>query len=63
MGVYQRDGRWMVYYNENGKRRDKSFGRGDEAKVKAEAFDRAMKQAVQVNRTVVEQDSTQKYCD
>ncbi|GAB6037713.1 hypothetical protein JCM15519_22720 [Fundidesulfovibrio butyratiphilus] len=43
MGVYQRDGRWMVYYNENGKRRDKSFGRGDEAKVKAEAFDRMMK--------------------
>ncbi|GAB6037868.1 hypothetical protein JCM15519_24270 [Fundidesulfovibrio butyratiphilus] len=62
MGVYQRDGRWMVYYNENGKRRDKSFGRGDEAKVKAEAFDRMMKQPVKANQIVVEQDSTQRHC-
>jgi integrase len=44
MGVYQRDGRWMVFYHENGKRRDKSFGRGDEAKAQAEAFDQAVKQ-------------------
>ncbi len=44
MGVYQRDGRWMVYWFEEGRRRDKSFGRGDEAKLQAEKFDRAAKQ-------------------
>jgi len=44
MGVYQRDGRWMVYYfDDQEKRRDKSFGRGDEAYSKAEAFDQAMR--------------------
>lgn len=44
MGVYQRDGRWMVFYrDESGKRRDKSFGRGEEAWQQAEAFDLAMK--------------------
>lgn len=39
MGIYQREGRWMVYYFENGKRRDKSFGRGEEARSQAEQFD------------------------
>jgi len=45
MGVYQRDERWMVYFHENGKRKDKSFGRGDEARLRAEAFDFAVRQA------------------
>lgn len=45
MGIYQRDGRWMVYYHDHGKRRDKSFGRGEEARLKAEIFDHATKQA------------------
>ena len=45
MGVYQRDGRYMVYWNENGKRHDKSFGRGDEARLRAEAFDLVIQQA------------------
>ena len=45
MGIYQRDERWMVYWHENGKRRDKSFGRGDEGQLKAEAFDLAIKHA------------------
>jgi len=44
MGVYQRDGRYMVYYLENGKRRDKSFGRGEDARAQAEAFDMSKKQ-------------------
>ncbi|MEL7639692.1 MAG: site-specific integrase [Solidesulfovibrio sp.] len=35
----------MVYYHEHGKRRDKSFGRGEEARLKAEVFDHATKQA------------------
>ena len=45
MGIYQRDERWMVYWHENGKRRDKSFGRGEEGQLKAEAFDLAIKLA------------------
>ena len=46
MGAYQRDGRWMVFYHdENGKRRDKAFGRGDDAQKQAETFDLAVKQA------------------
>ena len=45
MGVYQRDGRYMVYWHENGKRHDKSFGRGDEARLRAEAYDFAIQQA------------------
>jgi len=45
MGVYQRDGRFMVYWNENGKRHDKSFGRGDDARLRAEAFDHVIQQA------------------
>ena len=52
MGVYQRDGRFMVYWHENGKRRDKSFGRGDAAKVQAEAFDQAVRQAGEVGAPV-----------
>ncbi|GAB6037866.1 hypothetical protein JCM15519_24250 [Fundidesulfovibrio butyratiphilus] len=43
MGVYQRDGRWMVYYWENGKRKDRSFGRGAEAYKQATDFDTAIK--------------------
>jgi integrase len=46
MGVYQRDERWMVYYHDNGKRRDKSFGRGELGKAKAEAFERAIQEAL-----------------
>lgn len=46
MGVYQRDGRWMVYYtDENGKRRDKSFGRGENAYAEASSFDQNKKSA------------------
>lgn len=42
MGVYNRDGRWMVFYHdENGKRRDKSFGRGEDGCLKANDFDQA----------------------
>lgn len=44
MGVYQREGRWMVFYrDESGKRFDKSFGRGHEAQDKANKFDLAIK--------------------
>ena len=40
MSVYQRSERWMVYYHDDlGKRHDKSFGRGELGKTKAEAFD------------------------
>ena len=45
MGVYQRDGRFMVYWHEEGKRRDKSFGRGEVARLQAEAFDLAIQEA------------------
>ena len=45
MGVYQRDGRFMVYWHEEGKRRDKSFGRGEVARLQAEAFDLAIREA------------------
>ena len=46
MGVYQRDGRWMVFFSdENGKRRDKAFGRGEDAEKSAATFDLAVKQA------------------
>ncbi|KHK02911.1 tyrosine-type recombinase/integrase [Desulfovibrio sp. TomC] len=46
MGVYQRDGRWMVFYHdESGKRRDKSFGRGDNAYAQADAFNSAVIEA------------------
>ena len=46
MSVYERDGRWMVAYSdEHGKRKDKSFGRGDHAYQLAEQFDQAMKAA------------------
>lgn len=45
MSVHQHnDGRWIVVYKDaNGKRHDKSFGRGEDAQLEAEAFDRAMK--------------------
>ena len=43
MGVYNRNGRWMVYFWENGKRTDRSFGKGDEGNAKALAFDEACK--------------------
>lgn len=45
MGVYQRNGRWIVYYWENGKRRDRSFGRGDEGHSAAVVFDESFKSA------------------
>ena len=48
MSVYQRDGRYMVCFHENGKRHDKSFGRGEEARLRAEAFDLAVKRAKEV---------------
>ena len=45
MSVHQHnDGRWIVVYKDaNGKRHDKSFGRGDAARLEAENFDMAMK--------------------
>jgi len=45
MGVYQRNGRWMVYYWHNGKRHDRSFGRGDDAYDSAIEFDESFKTA------------------
>ena len=47
MGVYQRDSRWMVYWHVNGKRHDKSFGRGDLAQAKAQVFDKAVQDAIE----------------
>jgi len=47
MGVYQRSERWMVYYHVNGKRHDKSFGRGELAQAKAEVFDKAVREAIE----------------
>jgi len=48
MGVYQRDERWMVYYHdENCKRHDKSFGRGDLGKARAEALEQAIQEALE----------------
>ncbi|WP_243312316.1 tyrosine-type recombinase/integrase [Fundidesulfovibrio agrisoli] len=52
MGVYQRDGRFLVYWHENGKRRDKSFGRGEKAQALAEAFDQAVRQAGEASAPV-----------
>ena len=47
MSVYQRSERWMVYYHDDlGKRHDKSFGRGDLGQAKAEAFERAVQDAL-----------------
>ena len=47
MSVYQRSERWMVYYHDDlGKRHDKSFGRGELGKAKAEAFERAVQDAL-----------------
>ena len=44
MGVYQRNERWMVFYHDQqGKRKDKSFGKGNGAHQKAEQFDKAIK--------------------
>lgn len=46
MSVYQRSERWMVYYHDDlGKRHDKSFGRGELGRVKAEAFEKAVQEA------------------
>ncbi len=47
MGIYQRNERWMVYWHVNGKRHDKSFGRGDLAQAKAQVFDRAVQDALE----------------
>lgn len=57
MGIYQRDSRWMVYWHVNGKRHDKSFGRGDLGQVKAQAFDRAVQDAIEHGLPVPEPDS------
>jgi len=46
MGVYQRDSRWMVYWHSNGKRHDKSFGRGELGQAKAQVFDKAVQDAL-----------------
>lgn len=44
MGVYQRGDRWLVYYkDDSGCRRDRSFGRGDEAYQQAVQFDSSKK--------------------
>jgi len=43
MGVYPRGDRWLVYWHEDGKRHDRSFGRGEEAHAQAVAFDEALK--------------------
>lgn len=43
MGVYNRAGRWMVYFWKDGKRHDRSFGRGQEGYDQALAFDEAIK--------------------
>ena len=61
MGVYQRDGRWLVYWNENGKRRDKSFGSGDNGKYQAEMFDAAVKNAKSNNQTAPDPSFVQTY--
>lgn len=46
MSIYQRDGRWAVFCkDQKGKRYDKFFGRGDEGKMKAEAFDKAIEES------------------
>jgi len=46
MSVYQRSERWMVYYHDDlGKRHDKSFGRGELGRAKAEAFEKAVQEA------------------
>jgi integrase len=37
----------MVYYHVNGKRHDKSFGRGELAQAKAEVFDKAVREALE----------------
>ena len=52
MGIYQRDGRWMVYWHQQGKRHDKSFGRGELGQAKAAAFDRAVQDALVQGRSV-----------
>ena len=45
MSVHQHnDGRWIVVYRDtDGKRHDKSFGRGEQGQLAAESFDMAMK--------------------
>jgi len=56
MGIYQRDERWMVYFHEHGKRKDKSFGRGEEARLRAEAFDFVVRQAKEVGMPIPDPD-------
>ena len=57
MGVYQRDSRWMVYWHFNGKRHDKSFGRGELAQAKAEKFDQAVRDALEQGLPVPDPES------
>jgi len=57
MGVYQRSERWMVYYHVNGKRHDKSFGRGELAGAKAEVFDKAVREAIEHGQPIPDPES------
>ena len=43
--------------HENGKRHDKSFGRGDEARLRAEAFDLAVKRAKEIGLPIPDPES------
>ena len=58
MGVYQRDSRWMVYWHVNGKRHDKSFGRGDLAQAKAQVFDKAVQDAIEHGLPIPDPETT-----
>ncbi|MYL83460.1 tyrosine-type recombinase/integrase [Desulfovibrio aerotolerans] len=57
MGIYQRDSRWMVYWNQDGKRHDKSFGRGDLAQARAAAFNSAVLDALEQGLPIPDPDS------
>ena len=57
MGIYQRNERWMVYWNQDGKRHDKSFGRGELAQARAAAFDSAARDALAQGLPVPDPDS------
>lgn len=57
MGVYTRDSRWMVYWHFNGKRHDKSFGRGELGQAKAEKFNQAVLDALEQGLPVPDPES------
>ncbi len=54
MGVYNRGGRWMVYFWEDGKRHDRSFGRGEEAQAAAVEFDSSFKLTKQLSKSTID---------